>query len=52
MRAEIEKAGFRLRNEASFLRNGNDARDWAPPPGPIPGRRGTTDRFVLAYERP
>jgi predicted methyltransferase len=52
VRAEIEKVGFRLRNEASFLRNGNDTRDWAPPSGPIPGRRGTTDRFVLAYEKP
>ncbi|HMI83187.1 MAG TPA: SAM-dependent methyltransferase [Polyangiaceae bacterium] len=52
VRAEIEKAGFRLRSEASFLRNGNDSRDWAPAPGPIPGRRGTTDRFVLAYEKP
>ena len=53
VRAEIEKAGFRLRSEASFLRNPNDTRDWnAVPPGPIPGRRGTSDRFVLAYEKP
>ena len=52
VRAEIEKAGFRLRNEASFMRNANDTRDWnAVPPGPIPGRRGTSDRFVLAYEK-
>jgi predicted methyltransferase len=55
VRTEIEKAGFRLRAEATFLRNPNDARDWnAAPETPEEAakRRGTSDRFVLAFEKP
>jgi predicted methyltransferase len=55
VRADLEKAGFRLRRETSFLRNPNDTRDWnAAPETPEESakRRGTSDRFVLAFEKP
>ena len=52
VRAEIEKAGFRLRNDGSFLRNANDPRDWSASPGAAGEKRGTSDRFVLAFEKP
>ncbi|HMI83480.1 MAG TPA: SAM-dependent methyltransferase [Polyangiaceae bacterium] len=55
VRAEIEKAGFRLRAEATFLRNPSDTREWNAAPETeeeAAKRRGTSDRFVLAFEKP
>jgi predicted methyltransferase len=52
VRAEIERAGFRLRAVGSFLRNPEDARDWNTAPSSAGDARGTSDRFVLAYEKP
>jgi predicted methyltransferase len=52
VRAEIEKAGFRFRADGSFLRNASDTRDWNDSPGAAGERRGTSDRFVLAFEKP
>ena len=52
VRAEIEKAGFRLRSEGTFLRNASDGRDWNASPMASAEKRGTSDRFVLAFERP
>jgi len=52
VRAEIEKAGFRFRKDAAFLRNPNDTRDWNDSPGEAGDKRGTSDRFVLAFEKP
>jgi predicted methyltransferase len=53
VRAEVEKVGFRLRAEGSFLRNRNDTRDWnASPSGPDAPNRGKSDRFALLYEKP
>ncbi len=52
VRAEIEKAGFRLIETASFLRNPSDPRDWNPSPGAAGAKRGTSDRFVLKFEKP
>jgi predicted methyltransferase len=55
VRREIEKAGFRLRAEASFLRHPEDMRDWNAAPetqDEAAARRGKSDRFVLAFERP
>jgi predicted methyltransferase len=52
VRAEVEKAGFRFLKEASFLRNPSDPRDWNDSPGEAGDRRGTSDRFVLAYQKP
>jgi predicted methyltransferase len=51
VRAEIEKAGFVLRAEGSFLRNPSDRRDWNDSPGAAAERRGTSDRFVLSFEK-
>lgn len=49
---EIEAAGFKLVAEPDFLRNPEDTRDWSASPGAAAERRGTSDRFVLVYERP
>jgi predicted methyltransferase len=52
VRAEIEKAGFRLIETAGFLRNPSDARDWNDSPMAAGARRGTSDRFVLKFQKP
>ncbi len=52
VRAEIEKAGFRLRTEGSFLRNASDTRDWNASPMAAGEKRGTSDRFALVFEKP
>lgn len=52
VREEIERAGFRLVREASFLRNAGDTRDWSTSPSTAAERRGTSDRFVLAFVKP
>jgi predicted methyltransferase len=52
VRREIEAAGFRLTGEPGFLRNPDDARDWNASPRVAGERRGTSDRFVLVFERP
>ncbi len=52
LRDEIEHAGFRFVTEASFLKNPNDTRDWNDSPKEAGERRGTSDRFVLEFEKP
>ncbi|MEI9938334.1 MAG: SAM-dependent methyltransferase [Pseudomonadota bacterium] len=52
LRDEIEQAGFRFVAEASFLKNPNDTRDWNDSPKEAGDRRGTSDRFVLKFEKP
>jgi len=52
LRGEIEQAGFRFIAEASFLKNPNDTRDWNDSPKEAGERRGTSDRFVLKFEKP
>lgn len=49
---EIEAAGFRLQEEADFLRNPSDPRDWNAAPRVAGERRGTSDRFVLRFIKP
>jgi len=51
---EVQKAGFRLDRQSSFLRNPNDARDWNASPGAAAkaGKRGTSDRFALKFVKP
>ncbi|HEY2518317.1 MAG TPA: SAM-dependent methyltransferase [Polyangiaceae bacterium] len=51
---EVTKAGFVLAAEGSFLRNPDDKRDWnaSPKAAERAGKRGTSDRFVLRFERP
>jgi predicted methyltransferase/peroxiredoxin len=50
--SEVEAAGFRLTDEAFFLANPDDPRDWNPSPREAAERRGTSDRFVLRFEKP
>jgi predicted methyltransferase len=52
VRDEIERAGFRLAASADFLRRADDARDWSASPRSAGERRGTSDRFVLRFEKP
>lgn len=52
LQSEIEQAGFQLVAEASFLRNPSDARDWSDSPKVAGERRGTSDRFVLKFQKP
>lgn len=52
VRDEIEKAGFVLDAEASFLKNPNDTRDWSASPRFAGEKRGTSDRFVLRFKKP
>lgn len=52
LRAEIERAGFHLAGEADFLRHAGDTRDWSASPRTAGERRGTSDRFVLRFEKP
>ncbi|MEP7051206.1 MAG: SAM-dependent methyltransferase [Pseudomonadota bacterium] len=52
LQAEIEQAGFQLVGEASFLKNPTDTRDWSDSPKVAGERRGTSDRFVLKFQKP
>lgn len=52
LRAEVEKAGFRLAADADFLRNASDPRDWNDSPRVAGERRGQSDRFVLKFVKP
>ena len=49
---EITKAGFTLASEGTFLKNANDKRDWNASPGDAGEKRGTSDRFTLAFAKP
>lgn len=49
---EIAKAGFKLERSADFLRAPSDTRDWSASPRVAGERRGTSDRFVLAFVKP
>jgi predicted methyltransferase len=52
IREEVEKAGFRLAAEATFLANPSDPRDWNASPRVAGEKRGTSDRFVLKFVKP
>ncbi len=52
VRDDIEKAGFQLAAEGTFLRNPSDTRDWNAAPFAAGERRGTSDRFVLKFIKP
>jgi predicted methyltransferase len=52
VRDEVQKAGFRLAAEATFLKNPNDPRDWNASPRVAAEKRGTSDRFVLKFVKP
>lgn len=52
VREEVAAAGFALVEEGNFLRNPADARDWSSSPSAAGPRRGTSDRFCLAFKKP
>ncbi|XYI03439.1 class I SAM-dependent methyltransferase [Sorangium sp. So ce1128] len=52
VREEVERAGFRLAAEATFLRTPTDTRDWNASPMVAGEKRGTSDRFVLKFIKP
>jgi predicted methyltransferase len=52
VRSEIEQAGFRLARESSAWRAPDDTRDWSASPRFAGERRGTSDRFAVAYVKP
>lgn len=52
VRAEVEKAGFKLLRESAAWRAPADTRDWSTSPRTAGERRGTSDRFALVYEKP
>jgi predicted methyltransferase len=51
-RKEILAAGFTLPEEADFMRNPADTRDWNASPMGSGAKRGTNDRFVLKFVKP
>jgi predicted methyltransferase len=52
LKAEVLRAGFKLADEANFLRNPSDPRDWNDAPHAAADKRGTSDRFVLKFVKP
>jgi predicted methyltransferase len=52
LRQEIEAAGFHLSASSDALRNRSDTRDWNDSPLAAGERRGTSDRFMLAFVKP
>lgn len=52
VRSEIEKSGFKLAAEGSFLREPADARDWNASPMAAGDKRGHSDRFALKFVKP
>jgi predicted methyltransferase len=52
LKSEIEQAGFRLVGSADFLKNPADTRDWSASPRAAGEKRGTSDRFVLKFQKP
>lgn len=52
VRDEVQKAGFHLEGEGTFLRNPDDARDWNTSPRAAGIKRGASDRFALKFVKP
>jgi predicted methyltransferase len=52
VRDEVSRAGFVFREDAVFLKNPSDPRDWNASPRQAGERRGSSDRFVLKFEKP
>jgi predicted methyltransferase len=52
VRAEIESVGFRFLASADFLKNPADTHDWSTSPRVVGERRGTSDRFLLKFQKP
>jgi predicted methyltransferase len=52
LRKEVEAAGFELARTSDLLRNPVDTRDWNDSPRAAGDKRGTSDRFTLAFVKP
>lgn len=52
VRDEIVAAGFVVDAEGAFLKNPEDTRDWNANPSGSGDKRGTSDRFVIAFKKP
>jgi predicted methyltransferase len=52
VRQEVVAAGFKLVEEGDFLRNPADTRDWNSSPMAAGDKRGSSDRFCLAFAKP
>lgn len=52
VREDVLKAGFTLPEEADFLREPADTRDWNAAPFAAGEKRGKSDRFVLKFVKP
>ena len=52
VRQEVPAVGFKLVEQGSFLRNPEDKRDWNSSPMAAGAKRGTSDRFCLAFAKP
>jgi predicted methyltransferase len=50
--AEVKAAGFKPAGESNVLRNPDDKRDWNSSPKAAGDKRGTSDRFVLLFQKP
>jgi predicted methyltransferase len=50
--SEIKAAGFKPAGESNVLRNPDDKRDWSSSPKAAGEKRGTSDRFVLLFQKP
>ncbi len=51
VRAEVEKAGFRVVGQSDVWRVPSDPRDWSTSPRTAGERRGTSDRWALLFEK-
>jgi predicted methyltransferase len=49
---EVSKAGFVLVDQSPMLRHPSDTRDWNASPRQAAEKRGTSDRFVLRFQKP
>jgi predicted methyltransferase len=49
---DVEAAGFRLVSRSPMFANPADDRTWSTAPSQAGDKRGTSDRFVLVFEKP
>nr|HEX4313179.1 SAM-dependent methyltransferase [Kofleriaceae bacterium] len=52
VKAEVEKAGFKLDASSDVLANKDDKHDWSSSPKAAGDKRGTSDRFTLRFIKP
>ncbi|HEY0254289.1 MAG TPA: SAM-dependent methyltransferase, partial [Kofleriaceae bacterium] len=52
VQTEVTAAGFKAAGESNVLRNPDDKRDWSSSPKDAGAKRGTSDRFVLLFQKP